>query len=73
MRRVQIYLDEQLDDALASAAARRGISKAALIREFLAEHMPAHDKDRRARDEMVGWIKDELPDAGTVDEIVYGR
>jgi hypothetical protein len=36
MRRVNIHLEEELDDRLRSEAARRGMPKAALIRHFVA-------------------------------------
>src|SRR5260370_108264 len=36
MRRIQIYIEEQLDELLGSEAARAGVSKAALIREAVA-------------------------------------
>ena len=36
VKRLQIYLQEDLDEALASLAVREGTSKAALIRRFVA-------------------------------------
>lgn len=72
VRRVQIYLEEAVDDALAVEAARRGTSKAALIRECLQGRVEPVAADAES-DELVGWIEQELPDAGTIDEIVYGR
>ena len=36
MRRIQIYIEEAVDDALQAEAARTGSSKAALIRECVA-------------------------------------
>ena len=72
VRRVQIYLEEGVDDALAVEAARRGTSKAALIRECLRARIEPIATDE-GPDELVGWIEQELPDAGTIDEIVYGR
>lgn len=36
MRRIQIYLDENLDEALEAEAARSGRSKGAIIRECVA-------------------------------------
>ena len=32
MRRIQLYLDEDIDDALSAAAARLGVSRSALVR-----------------------------------------
>jgi hypothetical protein len=73
MRRIQIYIEEDLDDALARDAARRRISKAAVIRERLAPAMGDRSSTDRAGREIVGWIQDPLPDAGSIDDVVYGR
>jgi hypothetical protein len=73
MKRLQIYIDEQQDAALAVEAARRKTSKAALIRECVAERLAiAAPKDGEDND-IVGWIEDELPDSSAVDDVVYGR
>jgi len=39
MKRLQIMIDEDLDDALAKLAAEEGQSKAALIRRFVRERL----------------------------------
>ena len=39
MKRLQIMIDEDLDDALAKLAAEQGESKAALIRRFVRERL----------------------------------
>ena len=41
MRRLQVHLDEPLDEALARESCRRGISKAAVIRRALARELTA--------------------------------
>ncbi len=72
MRRVQIHLEESLDDAAAKEAARRGISKAALIRRALAAEVTA-DPSAAGGDPweaMIGWLDDEPVD--DIDEAVYG-
>jgi Arc/MetJ family transcription regulator len=56
MKRLQIYIDEDLDDALASRARRTHTSKAALIREAV----------RRSIGEP------EPPVDPFFDEVVYG-
>jgi hypothetical protein len=68
MKRLQIYIDETLDEALAAEAARTRSSKAALIRQFVAERLgPSRGRD--ALDDLVGAY-DEAP--GDVDAVVYG-
>jgi len=71
VRRVQIHLDEALDATAAAEAARRGISKAALIRAGLARELDAAGIDPASTWEaMIGWIADGGMD--DVDEVVYG-
>ncbi|WP_423919909.1 CopG family transcriptional regulator [Candidatus Poriferisodalis sp.] len=33
MRRIQLYIEPDIDDALSAVAARRGVSRSALVRE----------------------------------------
>jgi len=70
MKRLQIYIEEELDDALAVEARSTGTSKAALIRRFVAERLmkaaPAGDR----LDELVGAFDVE---PANVDEVLYGR
>lgn len=68
MRRFQISIDEDLDEALAVEAARRRMSRAALVRELVRERLrPKQEADPFAP--LVGDIDDE---AGDIDEVVYG-
>ncbi len=72
MRRVQIHLDESMDEAAEREASRRGVSKAALIRASLARELnlvrPANDDPWQA---IIGWLDDgpvEDLDAAIYDE-----
>lgn len=65
MRRVQIYLDDELDDALAREATRLGTSKGALIRRAMSRDFgppPTDHGDPWAA--LDGWLSD-----GGVDDI----
>ena len=70
MRRIQIHIDEDLDDAAEAEAARRGLSKAALIRASLAREVAV---DRRPHVDpwhaLTGWLDDGPVE--DLDAIVY--
>lgn len=70
MKRLQIYIGEELDEALASRALRERTSKAALIRHFVAERLGLHHSAEDPLDELVGRY-DEEP--GPVDDLVYSQ
>lgn len=75
MKRLQIYIDESVDDQLRARAAEQGTSKAALIREavdrvFGEQAGDGTDSDGTdALDELVGRY-DGQP--GAVDDVLYG-
>jgi len=71
MRRIQIHIDETLDRAVAEEAARRGISKAALIRSCIAREVgAAAAAPDDPWDAMIGWLDDEPVD--DIDDVIYG-
>lgn len=69
MKRLQIYIEEELDDALAVRARRARTSKAALIRDAvrraIGEAEPQVDPFR-------DWIGGGDAPPAPVDEVVYG-
>lgn len=69
MKRLQISIDEDLDDALAAEAVRRSTSKAALIREFVRDRLGPRRQAADLMDTLVGDIDAE---AGDIDDVVYG-
>ena len=74
MKRVQIHLEEELDRSAAAEAARRGISKAALIRLTLARELaasPLRPTGQAGWADMTGWLDVEPVD--DIDEVVYGE
>lgn len=75
MRRFQIMLDEELDDALERQAAVESVSKAELLRRYARDRLPplppVHDDPLWA---LVG-VDDAVDDPGgavDVDDVVYG-
>lgn len=74
MKRLQIRIEAELDDALAVAAAQQGTSKAALIREALAERYASAADGTEALLSMAGMLKGGTPDdSRSIDDVVYGR
>ncbi len=70
MRRIQIYIEEAVDDALQAEAARTGTSKAALIRDCVAARFdPRILLEEDPMTELVGSVDAE---PGDIDEVVYG-
>jgi len=69
MKRLQIYIEPELDDALGVEAARTGQSKAAIIRRLVARHF-AGRAGADPIDDLVGGFPG---DPGDIDEVVYGR
>jgi hypothetical protein len=68
VRRLQISIDEALDEALAVEAARLHMSRAALIREYVRERLGG----RAGRDPMAALVGDIDDSAGEIDQVVYG-
>ena len=72
MKRLQIYIDEDLDAALAVRARRQGTSKAALIRQYVAERIGDERQPHDPIDELVGMVDGSAEDSRSVDFVVYG-
>jgi hypothetical protein len=71
MRRIQIYIDEEMDEVLQAEAASRGQSKAALIRECVSSRYGRRQpRDGDPLTALIGSVDVEPAD---VDDVVYGR
>lgn len=72
VRRIQIHIDEALDNAAEAEAARRGLSKAALIRESLARELAVDGRPAKDPWEaLTGWLDDGPFE--DLDAVVYHR
>lgn len=69
MRRLQIYIAEEMDDELAVRARRAHTSKAALIREAVRRSI---GEPQRTVDPFRDWIGGSEAEPAPVDEVVYG-
>jgi hypothetical protein len=74
VRRLQIMIDEDLDEALARQAREEGTSKAALIRQYVRERMkPLPPIEEDPLWDLVGMAEGSPDDSASVDDVVYPR
>lgn len=74
MKRLQIMIDEDLDDALSRQARRKQTSKAALIRRYVTEALcPLAPMEEDPIWELVGMVSGATNESGQVDNVVYER
>ena len=69
MRRLQIYIDDDMDELLAVEARREGTSKAALIREAVRERYAEYEVE----DPLDDWVGSVEVESADVDAVVYGE
>jgi hypothetical protein len=73
MKRLQIMIEEDLDDALERQARELGTSKAALIRRYVGERLrPLPSVEDDPLWAFVGSVTGEADDSASVDDVVYG-
>ena len=73
VKRLQIMIEEELDAELGRQAAVEGVSKAALIRRYVAERLrPLPPLEEDPLWELVGMIEGSPDDSASIDEVVYG-
>jgi hypothetical protein len=75
MKRLQISIEEELDDALERQARMESTSKAALIRRYVrAQLEPVSSPEDDPIWDLVGFIRTGSPDdSRSVDDVVYPR
>lgn len=72
MRRIQLYVDEDVDQAVSAEAARLGTSRSAVIRDAVRTSLPGYfSREADPIDELVGWLVDADP-VDNIDEVIYG-
>ena len=72
MKRLQIMIEEELDEALAQQARKERVSKAALIRRYVREQLqPLPPIREDPLWELVGMFEGEPDDSRRIDEVVY--
>ncbi len=72
MRRIQLHVEEELDEALAREAARRHQSKAQLMREYLWRQIDLTGTVGDSLDDLVGLSDAEPVEGESIDDVVYG-
>lgn len=73
MRRIQLYLEEDLDDRLGVEAARSGRSRSELVREAVRQWLDERTgpSSGDALDAVVGWL--DIGPADDLDAVIYDR
>ena len=73
MRRIQLYVDDDVDRALSAEAARLGTSRSAVLRDAVRASLNDYFEDEPDPiDELVGWLVDADP-VDDIDAVIYGR
>ena len=73
MKRLQIMIDEDLDEALEREARIGGTSKAALIRGYVRDRLePLPPIEEDPLWELVGAFEGDPGDSASVSDVVYG-
>jgi len=70
MKRLQIYIEEDVDQELAAEASRQQTSKAALIREYVRDRLGMRRTD--PIDSFIGSFEGTADMSTSVDDVVYG-
>ena len=71
MRRIQLYMEPDIDDALTAAAAKRGISRSALMRDAVRALLGTEtDELADPLDSLAGRFDVEPSD--DIDAVIYG-
>lgn len=72
MRRIQLYMDEDLDDALSLQARQQGVAKAVLIRQYLRHHVRPPENEDDPSDHLIGSYEGDPTGSTSVNDVLYG-
>jgi hypothetical protein len=74
LKRVQLMLDEELDQAVALEARLQRVSKSEVVRRILRERLlrPLRPLEEDPLWELVGMVEGAADDSQRIDEVVYG-
>lgn len=71
MRRIQLYMEPDIDDALTAAAAKQGVSRSALMRDAVRAWLSTGpDELADPLDALIGRFDVEPDD--DIDAVIYG-
>lgn len=70
VRRIQLYLDDDADDALTARAAKLGTTRSALVRDAVRASLGADLRTSDPVDGLIGWLDVEPDD--DIDAVIYG-
>ncbi len=71
MRRIQLYLDDDVDDALTVQAAKLGTTRSALVRDAVRASLGSNlHTAGDPVDDLIGWLDVEPDD--DIDAVIYG-
>jgi hypothetical protein len=74
MKRLQIMIEEELDEALERQARKEKTSKAALIRRYVGQNLkPSPPIEEDPLWDIVGMDEGQPDDSVSVDDVVYPR
>jgi hypothetical protein len=74
LKRVQLMLDEELDEAVAREARLRGVSRSEVVRSILREKLlpPLPPLEEDPLWQWIGSGKGSPGDSASIDEVLYG-
>ena len=71
MRRIQLYVDDDVDRALSAEAALRGTSRSAVIRDAVRTSLNGYfENEPDPIDALIGSV--DIDPVDDIDEVIYG-